>query len=422
MIPLNRFRAKVCFFGLLVVVVGAAITMLLLDGKARDKLVTSLREGAERSGASVEFGRIERRVGATVLHDLQIAVKAAPGVRITVGALTIPVAIVGDRELRAQSIHVRLTGEPSTLFDGLPALKLLIEKATAVRLADVSVEYEHRFFGRVALEGVTLESQQGLEVVRAAQVQLDAAKWQNVTLAVRRRNRLIEVGLGDTSVQDAKAVLGYFESSRGASQWALTVSHQSARRFGQNIGWDPGPAFDATTIGGSLTFVVPDDPALKIRGSLQAAFDLWPKPAWPEIDAVMGNTTSVFARLEPSNDLRHWALAKVSLSQSLYTLEGAGRLNLDDHPTLLFDVSGARNCAQLQAHLPPSIYLENVKRYLEPSHAGAAVATGDSKSLEEVTIRLQLSATNPKNSTDHMGWHLSPGCGMAELLDGQFVQ
>lgn len=406
----------------LLVVIGAGLAILGLsirERRKRDGYVVQLRDAVQRAGCIVEVGRVERGFVTTTLHDIDLRFAAASGYAARIGELVISTSMLGRPAAKTQGLRFSLKGEPSQLVDNLAVLKRLTTTHLADDYGEVSVDYSHRFFGTLSLEGVVLDSGNSGDVVRARQVSLGGAHWQDVAFTVRRRNQMIELGLGDGPIEDARIHFSYFPPSRGAAQWALTVTRQPLRSLGLRFGWDPGPAFESTTVGGSLTFVVPTDPTMKARGSIQAALDRWPKPDWPEVDALMGNTTSILARIEPSADMTRWNLAKVILSQALYTMEGVGRLDWDRQPRLVIDVEGARNCAQLRAHLPASTHLERVKSYLDLAASGP---NDSQKAHEEAKIRLQLSSVNAPAGQQHVAWRLGAGCGLLELTTGQFVQ
>ena len=86
-------------------------------------------------------------------------------------------------------------------------------------------------------------------------------------------------------------------------------------------------------------------------------------------------------------------------------------------PKFSFTVTGKLTCAQLRGNLSPSVYLDQVRKYLNPEPALSAVDAA-ARLKEEVELRLKLGADQGDPSKRQAAWHLSAGCGMAELSDG----
>jgi hypothetical protein len=268
---------------------------------------------------------------------------------------------------------------------------------------------------------LTIARQNDAIVVRARRIDLGTQKWNDSVFSAHQRNQLLEVGLGAPSIKEAPLQLGYFASTRGVAQWTLTVKHQPAGTLVRQLGLDLGSALDCAAIGGSATVIVPDDATQPTRGSVQFALDQWPKPDWPDAASLLGNSASFIARIAPSADFSTWDLLDAESSLSVFSMKGAGRFQLGVKPSFALDVQGKRRCAQLEAHLPPSVHSDEVRRYLSSSATtpvNPSVATTDRR-REEVLLRLQLVGGSTEQPPQ-VAWKLTPGCGLSGLESGNF--
>jgi hypothetical protein len=386
--------------------------------QAQRRLPEKLRQQALQQGFSVEFGPVQRGLFATTLRNVKLSSNNATGVNATIDVAIVRGALISAPRLAIEHIHFSLNGEPMALYEQCRSISW---NGMQVTWRELSVEYAHKVFGNLLLEDLQLDPRDDSTIVRAKRVNVGAARWQDVAFSVHRRNEMLEVGLGDGSVKTALVQLGYFPSTRGASQWTLTATHQPARALGQQLGWDPGPEFDASFAVGSLSFIVPDDPTRRIRGSMQLTFDGWPKPGWADADALLGSTMSLLARIEPEQNMRRWNLPHVEASLSLFSLTGTGRIEFGDRPSVALDLTGTRNCAQMNAHLAASSYLNRVKTFLEQEPATKATAHRAFRLVELVPLRLQLFAEASASGRRNVAWHLEPGCGLPELSKGSFM-
>jgi hypothetical protein len=395
---------------------GAVLLGLWRDLRQREHTLAAWLANARSAGWLIETSRVEPGVLSTKLRQLRVKRADVAGLEATASNLVVPSSLLGHARLSTESLRLTFTGEPSAVFDALQSTQW-----SWVAPRSVALEYAHPLLGRVVLEGATSSANGARRDLHADSVRIGTTTWHDVSLAVQRRNRLLELGVGSGPIPEARIHFGYFPPSRGASQWTLTIVHQPARSFGQQLGWDPGVAFEPSFIGGTVALVVPERPGLEPRGSIQAVIDNWPKPEWPDADALFGSTASFFARVEPAADRRVWNLPEVDLSQALFSLKGTGRLTFGSPPSLLFDLSGARSCAQLESNLPASSYADQVKRYLATCPPGTAPSACDARRREQVTVRVQLAAVDLAKSVHRVAWHLEAGCGLTERNSGEFV-
>jgi hypothetical protein len=395
-----------------------AIAGFCLRYRAQRQLLERLTAQASKRGIHVELGVVTCGVFSSTLQQVKLSFNRAPGVSVVVNDLVASAGFFGVPRVRIDRLVVSLTGAPSTLYSNLVELPSWDGVDWATR--HVRVEYLHRIFGRLQLDEVKIEKRGTRALVSAESARIGEVGWKSIQCSVARRNEMIELGVGDGPIQNSPIQVGYFPSSRGASQWSVTVNHQSARTLSSRVGWDLGAEFDAASVVGSLSFIVPDDPSLATRGSVQLAIDGFPKPKWPDAELLLGNTISFTSRIEPSLDMSLWDLPQVDVGTSLYSMVGVARVHFGKTPRFAADVSGALNCAQLNAHLPPSVYLNGTRRYLARVDGVPTASTRAKPHAEEARLRLQLSATVADEGPRHVAWHLNEACGLPELSSGRF--
>lgn len=398
-----------------VVALGVTVVAVFSVGyRLQRGAVERVRMLAQRQGFQIEFADSSRYPFVTLLRKVNVQSKQASFAQASIEALTIRSTFTGTTKVTLDGCRVVLSGEPASVFEGLlPHMKAQLPEISWGR---VDVEYSQRVFGKLTLSHVRVERKQDVLVVRADSAGLGAARWQDVFFSVRRRNQMIEVGLANESPADAAAQLGYFPSSRGLSQWTLSLKHQPARSLAHQLGWDLGEEFEPTRVGGTLSFVVPQDPARPVRGLLQLVIDRWARPDWPDSEAIFGNTASFLARIVPSDDLSHWDLKHVDVSLSIFSLIGSGRVSFGPDPRLAFDVRGTRTCAQIQGNTAPSRYLDQVNAYLDASAGDTNQRRG-----ETAAMRLQVSAERA-SAKRNVAWQLEPGCGLSASKQGEFLE
>jgi hypothetical protein len=292
----------------------------------------------------------------------------------------------------------------------------------AAQSSAASVHYEDRLFGRVMLKDVTVDRSRSGYLVHAGEVSIGPKRWRAVTLSTDRPKAALTIGIGEQVASSAQIKLRYVPTSGIASEWFLDLASQPLAPLIRRIGLDPGMAFNASRMLGSISLIVPNDPELNIRGTLSLLVDGCPKPTWPESKALIGETCSLWARIEPAADRSVWELPNVEVTLPLFTLSGTGRITLGEHPRFSIDVSGVRNCAQLRAHLPPSNYLELVKSHVEVSAANAAGKRPPDPAAESAELRIQMDLDDSPQGRRNVAWHLAPGCGLEELSQGTFAE
>lgn len=379
-----------------------------------------LQQQAARLGLELHpVGKAQDGLFATTLPRASLRFGGIDGLSATLDDLVVRQYPFGSPALSIGRIHFAFEGEPSELWQRLNSL--LASGLPTVSLGEVTAEYHHRLLGRLLGEGLTVSHQDDAIVVHARRINLGTRTWDEAVFSAHLRNQLLEVGLGAPSIKEAPLQLGYFASTRGVAQWTLTVKHQPAGALVRQLGLALGSALDSTAVGGSATLIVPDDTAQPTRGSVQFALDHWPKPDWPDAALLLGNTASFIARIAPSADFSTWDLLDAEGSLSIFSMQGTGRIQLGARPSVALDVQGRRRCAQLEAHLPPSGYSDQVKHYLLPSamaSANSSAATTDRR-REEVLLRLQLASGSTEQPLQ-VAWKLTPGCGLPGLESGNF--
>jgi hypothetical protein len=171
-------------------------------------------------------------------------------------------------------------------------------------------------------------------------------------------------------------------------------------------------AFDESRAVVSGSLIVPDDRARPVRSNLEFALDRWPHPAWPEASALLGDTAAFVASFPLPAPGSAWDLQNVTVSLSLFTLTGTGQVRWGEKPSVSLELAGKLSCAQLRGNLPASMYLEQVKKYLEPEPALTPAAAAV-RLREEVELRLSVSLDRAFDGKREAAWHLDAGCGLA---------
>jgi hypothetical protein len=372
-----------------------------------------LRRQAAEQGLELELGAVEHGLFSATLRNVKVRFRDAPTVNGHVAEVVLRRFPFHVPDVVMNRARFTISGEPTWLFDR--AASIPARQAIRMTWPGLSVEYRHRLFEKVVLEDVAFERRDDGWRVNARRVALDEARWSDVTWTLARRNEMLEIDFVDPSPESRRTQLGYFPATRGPSRWALNVSHQPARALARRLGWDPGSAFDAASVGGTLTFVVPNDSSSPIRGLLQMTVDRYPKPNWPDAEAFLGNTASFAARVTVSPDRHHWELSPLDAQLSLFSLKGTGEVTLGSTPHIAFDIRGARTCAQIEGNAAPSSYLQRARAFL------AQLPKDDPHRRDEMTLRLQLSTENAPTGQRHVAWQLTSGCGVDEVTEGSLI-
>ncbi|MGE5788873.1 MAG: hypothetical protein ACM3ZE_30065 [Myxococcales bacterium] len=407
---LRQLRSSLMLGGAALVLV---VATCVVGYRAQSAVPYRVRQLLSQQGVLIEPGSVSNTPFSTVMRGIKFQVRDAPFVTGRIDELKVGSALLGSVRVNIQRCQLILSGDPSTILDGV--LASTNWSTNAISVADVNVEYSQRVFGKLSLAGVRVERNAGIVTVNAAEARLGRGRWRDVLFSVHRRNQMIEIGVSDASPTTATTQIGYFPSARGGgSQWTVTFVHQPVRPMAQRLGWELGAEFDATSAAGSLSFVVPREASQPIRGLLQMIVDRWPRPKWPESEALLGGAGSFLARIVPSDDLQRWELVHTDVSLSLFTMTGTGRILFGPTPSVAFDVQGTRTCAQIQGNTPPSTYLDRVNHYLE--QAGASVAE---RRATQASLRLQVFAEN--GGKQNVAWRLEPACGLSEMTEGSFI-
>jgi len=410
---MNRGRNGVARSGLLLGAILLAVMVLFVRLWAQRQAVEQLTVRLQHRGVRLEHGAVQHHLFATTVRDVKIAFTGAPGISVNVDAIDVKAQLLSFPTIDCERIVFSLNGEPTALHADLNALPDWRDFGLSPKRLDV--EYAHRIFGLLSFESVSFEHRGPVLELSADRVRLGTMQWANVRGSMAPRNEILELGVGTGPIQSAPFRIAYYPSSRGGSQWTVDVQHQSVRHLARQAGWELGPEFESAFVVGTLSFIVPDDPTLSVMGSVQLVMDNFPKPAWSQAERLLGSTIGFTSRIEPASDGSRWDFPQVDVTMAPFSMAGVGRIEWGAQSRLAVDVSGSLNCAKLAANLPPSDYLESVKRHLANRAPLAAKLT-----TELVPLHLQLAATSKEQGSRHVAWQLNPGCGISELTAGTF--
>lgn len=397
-------------------VVAAAVLALGYRLYAQCVILRAVTARLAQSGVTLSTGAVESRVFSTTIRGGRLGFQRAPGIAAEVDELRLEARLFDAPAVTAHEVTFRITGEPDQLLRQLASMPSWLDVNVAPLQANL--EYRHPIFGRLLLEDLTIDRRGTALYFVATRARLGAHEWSSVRGTLAPRNEMIELGIGDSPIQSAAVILGYYPSVRGASQWTVELKHQPVRPLARALGWELGSTFEPAFVVGGLSFIVPDDRTLGVRGSVQLALDGFPKPAWPQADHLLGNTLGFTSRIEPAADLSRWDMPQVDVSMAPYSMAGVARLEWGSPSRFALDVSGSLNCDQLGANLPPSNYLAAVKRYLSKPQRERACGNAMPAAAP---LRLQIVATSTADPPNHIAWHLAPGCGLAELATEGFL-
>jgi hypothetical protein len=385
--------------------------------RAQGRAAETLRAHVLEQGVIIDAWSQELRPFAAEFRGVKLRFRAASTISIVLNRAELSGALLGHPEIAIDELTVRLSNEPARIYQDWAAFPAW--KGPALSWQRLNVEYEQRELGKVTLEDVHFEDANEKHVVRARVGKLGGyATFPDVLFWVGKRNQLLEIGFGDVPSRPAPAQLGYFASSGVAAQWLFTARHQPVRPFARALGWELGEAFEPARAVTSASLIVPDDRARLKRASIELGIDAWPKPPWPDATALLGDTMAFAAYFPfPEDRAAPVSVPKVSVSLALFTLTGEGSMSWAKPPAFSVTVSGKLNCGQLRGNLPPSVYLDQVRKYLDPQPA-LSPADAAARLKEEVELRLKLSADQADAAKSQAVWRLSAGCGMPELSHG----
>jgi hypothetical protein len=385
-------------------VVAAIVAMGLVFGPHR-RAAHHLIEEAAREGWQLQAADQERGLFTTVLREVRLSWRQAPGILVEAGRVEIRHWPWLRPRVKIADPRGDFRGDVTTVLQALTTLAMW-GSAHAVEVPAAEATYHHPLIGALAMDGVRLVSltRGSAAVLVADQVRMGdrpvERAWRSVRFAVERHKDMFIIGWGDTVVE-SRVQLSCFPSSQGQARWLLDVLHQGVRPLAARIGWQLGPEFEATRIAGSLSLDIPDrlsDQAGEpVRGRVQLVLDQWPGRGESSPSALVGSTLSLVSNLVPAANGTGWDLPRVALSTPVFDLSGPGQVDLASAPRFHLEATGARTCRQLRALLPPSVERERVDAYL---------AGRDGKTAGKAQLHLVWRASEPP------AWRLDGGCGL----------
>ena len=300
----------------------------------------------------------------------------------------------------APTERVASSADPDELFSALSSDSQWKRLQSGSRF---TFTYTQRPFGELALEDARIRAlPDGAYTLQAAAFSWGSANWRDLSLTLRRHVETIE--LRQEPSGDFKPFEVNYTKGRGGGLWALALPHQSARAALLHYAPELAPESARTELLASLSLVAPQAADKPLRGNLELVLDAWEHPDWPDARALFGDTLSVGGRVEPSELGATWRVEDVRVSTLLFTLSGKGRIEWRRSPALQLEVSGSLTCRQLGANLAPSVYLDEVKRFLD----GASPVEQAGK--VELSLHVDLDAEGGRRDAV---WRLSGGCGLS---------
>jgi len=367
-------------------VAGAALLYLGPSRAVLDALEAEVRP----RGGVLHRGEARTRV----LHD------DVRGARIELGdgtALEAPEARVSRRwfgppEIRVPRGRVTLHRDPLSAFSGFRDLEAALPAELSTER--VAVDYRHRAVGHLTMDGIRRAPGKNAGAFVTEQLQFGRMRWSDVVFSVAARKRALEVTFGEGKGPGATA--RYLASDGRAGEWLLQVPRQPFGALLGSLGLKPPSGADATRVTGTLSWIVPEDPAVVARGSFRLILDGWPLPAWPDASALVGNNGSLAATLAPGADPTTVRVENLKVETAHFPLDGSGTVTLTEPPVVELTAKGRRACAELAQSLPDSRY-----RTVIAAHAAKA---GES-------VELSLGARLARDGA-RFEWHASAGCGL----------
>jgi hypothetical protein len=348
-----------------------------------------------------------------VLHDVRLdfgdgAALKAPGVQLFRG-------LFGPRSIRAPKAQLSLGGDP--LASSSLVRRLVAASPPELEIAELSVDYRHRSLGHLALQGVERTDGEGAFV--AKRFALGRTSWSGTPFSFETHGGALEVRLGAAGGSQPRATATYMVSDGRAAEWILEVPYQSFAALGRSLGAGSWTNDDPSRITGTVSWVVPDDPALAPSGSFHFVIDRWDEPPWPEASALTGSSGSLGGAVVLAPDGLGFRLERVEVAAASFDLTGSGTITIAEKPELRLQASGRRTCAELARHLPPSRYRDTVRATLGLTNEQPPTAATDSRpsnGTEAAWVELGLAivlSLDPGGSASFR-WYLTPGCGLVE--------
>lgn len=388
---------------------------MLLRSEAAPRTLEALRADARAGGGELEVRHIDSGTLTDVLHDVRL--DFGDGVALEAPSVQVLRGLLRPRSVRAPKAHLSLHGDP--LASSSIVRRLVAASPPELDIAEVSLDYRHRSLGHLALEGVERTPGEGSFI--AKRLILGRASWSDTPFSLETRSQALEVRLGTAGGSGPQATAKYLESDGWAAEWILEVPYQSLGKLARSLGLGSWSRDDPSRITGTFSWIVPDDPALGSRGSLHFVIDRWHEPQWPEASALTGSSGSLGAMVVPAPDGLSFRLERVEVAAASFALTGSGTITTAAKPVIRFQASGRRTCGELARLLSPSRYRDAVLATLgltdeRPSTAATEShrhASATETGWVELTLAVELSLEH--GGSQRFRWHLTPGCGVAEL-------
>lgn len=402
----RRRVVKVVLIATILVAIGSWMLIRSHPNASRQSRTTSneqtldLQITASRLGLTAQPVDALSRLNETAPLDLELRSKL--GLLATLNGVRLSRTKGGSHSVSVTHARFAVTGSLSSLFDEWRSLVNGLNVPIAIARADIV--FEDRLWSRVFMHDVSLKSLDSGYVVHAKGLELGPKHWDEVTLMIEKRNTVMLIHWGGTASGSRPYELRCVPTPGVATEWILDIPSQSLKSLAVP-GIETVPCARAN---GILSLVVPDNPQLKMRGRFQSVADDCAGPNWPESSALFGGSIAVAFGVEPQDDHSSWELGSVEFTSAMFDLKGKGRLVLSGEPELTWNISGSRTCAQLEANLPPSRYLEQVKAFLAASPKSSASRQA------QVTLNMRGKVRASAILEPNLLWHLSGNCGIPD--------
>jgi len=383
-------------------VVMVMVTAVMAWNQCRKSSV-DLQHESKRLGLTLHPGSVSHFIGQSVFHGLRF--ESAHGIVGDFGLVRLVHPIFGARRLVFKNGSVALKGPLSTLFDEWQALARA--STLPMSFTQTNVVFEDRFLSRVHLKAVSVVPIESGYAVEAEELRLGDARWEHVSFSITKPKTAVVIRWGSTEPAAKPYEARFIPTPGVASEWVVDVPSQPLGGLGI-----PGfKTLPCERVTGVLSIVVPENPQLKMRGRLQSVADGCKGIDGEDSNPLFGGTVAVAFSVAPQDDHRSWDLRSVEFTSAMFELKGRGALVFDAEPKLSLQVEGSRSCNQLQTHLAPSKYLDQVKRYLALGNANRAQA--QAKERELVTLTLSAKVHGLDAMQREVKWHIDGNCGIS---------
>jgi hypothetical protein len=367
----------------------------------------TLRLLARAEGMVLDAGAVDRGVFHDTLRDVRVSLPGGAVVRAP--EATLSRSPLGAPLLSAPVLAVTLTDDPMRTFSLLD--RLAAPRGLELRASRVSVHYRNRATGVLLLDGVSERSGNGPRSLHAETVVLAGARFTDVAFSASRKRESLQILLGAEREVSARATATYVPSDGRAAEWRVVLPRRPLVELRRAFGLGEPSPDDTAQVTGTLSWIVPDDVRLAARGSCRFVLDGWPRPPWPDASALTGSSGAIAAAVAPSIAVDELRLERVEVAAALFELRGTGTITLGAPPKAVFSASGRRTCAELAQGLPPSRHRETVRGFLGVGSPVAATGRAD----ESVELGLRVEVVLGRPGAIRFLWHLSGGCGLAEM-------